>query len=266
MTWLPPSSAANCEPGCTMPAFAIDWCFFLDVDGTLLDLAATPGAVRVDGDLQAMLDALKRITDGALALISGRSLVDLDRLFAPTPPVAAGQHGAERRDARGKVHRHAARRELLHAVAGRLAAFATAHPGMLFEDKGASLALHFRQEPHLAGAARDAIVAALRMLGGVYELQIGKLVFEIKPTGYDKGSAIEDYMQEAPFAGRVPVFIGDDLTDEYGFCMVNALGGHSLKVGAGPSQAQAALPDAAAVRAWLAAWIEFAQRASEYET
>jgi len=262
MTSVPPIGG----PAGPQPDFAVDWCFFLDVDGTLLDIAITPGAVQVDRDLRVMLDSLKRAADGALALISGRALADLDRLFAPTPPVAAGQHGAERRDAFGTVHRRAARRELLQVVAGRLETFAAAHPGMLFEDKGASLALHFRQVPHLAGAARDAIVAALRMLGGVYEMQIGKLVFEIKPTGYDKGSAIEDYMQEAPFAGRVPVFIGDDLTDEYGFCMVNALGGHSLKVGAGPSQAQTVLPDAAAVRAWLAAWIEFARQAGHYET
>jgi len=241
-----------------LPPYACDWCFFLDLDGTLLDLAATPAAVRVDDELSELLTNLRRAAGGALALISGRSLRDLDRLFAPERLLAAGQHGVERRDAGGNVHRHAARRELLRTVSARLSAYAAANPGLLFEDKGQSLALHFRRAPELAGAARDAVAAALRMLGGVYEMQIGKLVFEIKPTGYDKGSTIEDYMQEAPFGGRVPVFVGDDLTDEYGFCTVNALGGHSIKVGSGESQARARLADAAAVRAWLAGWIAYA--------
>ena len=242
----------------TLPPYARDWCFFLDVDGTLLDIAATPDDVRVDAELSALLAALGAAAGGALALISGRAIANLDRLFFPSTLPVAGQHGVERRDAGGRVHRHAARRQLLKAVALRLGAFAAIHPGMLFEDKGETLALHFRQVPHLAGAARDEIEAARRMLGGVYEMQVGKLVFEIKPSGYDKGSAIEDYMQEPPFVGRLPVFIGDDLTDEYGFCMVNALGGHSLKVGAGTTQARACLRDAGAVRAWLAGWLDFA--------
>ncbi|MBL8384138.1 MAG: trehalose-phosphatase [Burkholderiales bacterium] len=237
------------------PPYARDWCFFLDVDGTLLDIAPTPDAVRVDPALAALLDALGRAAGGAVALISGRPLAGLDRLFGTAGLLAAGQHGAERRDGSGRVHRHAGRCALLRTVAARLAAFAARHPGTLFEDKGASLALHVRGAPHAAGAARDAVAAGLRLLGGVYQMQVGKMVFEIKATGYDKGSAIEDYMQEPPFAGRVPVFIGDDLSDEYGFCMVNALGGHAIKVGAGASEARHRLADAAAVRAWLAGWI-----------
>ncbi|MBL8380652.1 MAG: trehalose-phosphatase [Burkholderiales bacterium] len=253
-----PASLACVAAGAadTLPPYARDWCYFLDVDGTLLDIAATPDAVRVDPALTKLLAALRHAAGDAVALISGRALSDLDRLFGAAAPIAAGQHGAERRDGVGRVHRHVGRRELLRTVVTRLAAFAARHPGVVFEDKGASLALHVRGAPHAAGAARDAVAAGLRLLGGVYEMQVGKMVFEIKLTGYDKGSAIEDYMQEAPFTGRVPVFVGDDLTDEYGFCMVNALGGLSLKVGPGRSEARHRLADAPAVRAWLAGWVD----------
>lgn len=248
-----------------LPTYAEDWCFFLDVDGTLLDIASTPDSISVDAALTNLLAMLSSKTGGAMALISGRTIADLDRMFSPIRFVAAGQHGVQRRDAQGRIHRHAARQELLRSVSKRLFAFADARPGLVFEDKGETLALHFRQAPHLAGEVRDVVDAARRMLGGVYEMQAGKMVFEIKPTGYDKGSAIEDYMQEYPFAGRRPVFIGDDLTDEYGFCMVNALGGHSIKVGHGSTQAQSYLEDAAAVRAWLAGWMTFSMRIRNHE-
>lgn len=238
------------------PAFSRDWAFFLDVDGTLLEHAERPDAVRTDPALGRLLAGLHEAAGGALALISGRPVAEMDALFAPLRLPAAGQHGVERRDARGKVHRHALPAELLRRAARRLGEFAARHAGMLLENKGHSLALHFRLVPELSGAARAAVAEALAELGPEFEMQAGKLVFEIKPSGRDKGTAIEEFMREPPFRGRTPVFIGDDLTDEYGFGIVNRLGGHAIKVGEGRSAAPWRLADAAAVRSWLAGYVE----------
>jgi trehalose 6-phosphate phosphatase len=237
------------------PAFARDWCFFLDVDGTLVEIAARPDAVRVDASLRDQLADLAHATQGALALVSGRGLADLDRLFAPLALYSAGQHGAERRGAGGALHVHPCRSDALRGAAGRLAAFARARPGLVFEDKGVTLAMHYRLAPGYADAVRAAVADALLPLGSGFALQEGKMVAEIKPATVDKGTAIAAFMREAPFAGRVPVFIGDDATDEPGFAAVNALGGVSLKVGGGKSQARWALADATSVRTWLAAWM-----------
>jgi trehalose 6-phosphate phosphatase len=239
------------------PSFARDWCFFLDVDGTLIDIAARPDAVCIEPHLLDLLADLNLAAGGALALISGRTLADLDRLFAPLAIACAGQHGAERRDAAGDLHLHPCRGELLRGAATGLAGFASTRPGLLFEDKGCNLALHFRAAPERQAEVLQAMLAALQALGSAYTLMEGKMVYEIKATGYDKGTVIDEFMQEPPFAGRVPVFIGDDTTDEYGFSVVNALGGHSLKVGPGKTLARWTLKDAATVRTWLAAWTIF---------
>jgi len=240
--------------GSSLPPAAADWAFFLDIDGTLLEHADTPDAVRVDGAMRGLLAELQAGAGGALALISGRSVADIDGLFAPLLLPAAGQHGAERRDGAGRMHRHDFAEAPVRRAAKRLAAFAAAHPGLLLEDKGRSLALHYRLAPQLAdeaGALVDEVVAGL---GEGFELQRGKMVLEIRPGGRDKGSAIGEFMAEPPFRGRTPVFIGDDLTDEFGFGVVNGMGGVSVKVGEGPSQARWRIADAAAVRAWLAQW------------
>ena len=142
----------------------------------------------------------------------------------------------------------------LKVAAARLAAFAAAHPGLLLEDKGRSLALHYRLAPQLEGEARALVGEVLAGLGEGFELQRGKMVLELRPGGRDKGSAIAEFMAEAPFRGRVPAFVGDDLTDEFGFGVVNGMGGVSVKVGEGASQARWRIADAAAVRAWLAQW------------
>lgn len=238
----------------TLPPLSADWAIFLDVDGTLLEYAERPDAVRAEAPVFRLLEALQRGTGGALALISGRALADLDRLFAPLTLPLAGQHGVERRDAAGRVHRHAFPSHLLRRTAARIGAFAARHEGLLFEDKGHNLALHFRLAPQLGGAAQAALREAAAQLGGDFEVQEGKMVVELKPSGRDKGMAIEEFMREAPFAGRTAVFIGDDLTDEFGFGVVNRLGGHSVKVGPGASAARHRIADAAAVRALLAAW------------
>lgn len=228
------------------------WAFFLDVDGTLFEHVERPDAVHADPAVVQLLAGLRAATGGALALISGRPVAFIDVLFDPLRVPAAGLHGVERRDALGKLHSHALPEIPLRRAAARLAEFASRHPGLIFEDKGLGLALHFRNAPRLAQAANGIATTIVAELGDEFELQRGKMVIEIKPGGRDKGVAIEDFLREPPFNGRTPVFIGDDLTDEYGFSVVNRLGGHAIKVGAGESVARWRLADAPAVRGWLA--------------
>lgn len=227
---------------------------FLDVDGTLLAIAEHPDLVAVEPATRALLARAHAQSGGALALISGRSIEALDRLFLPLRLPIAGQHGAERRDAHGVVHVHRMHCCGFEPVRPALDALARAMPGLLIEDKGLTLAVHYRQAP----AARDAVETLLReFVAGSdcgYRLQPGKMVLELKPAGRDKGSAIGDYLAEPPFRGRQPVFIGDDVTDEYGFAAVNAHGGISIKVGGGESAARWRLPDVAAVLDWLEAY------------
>lgn len=228
-----------------------DWALFLDIDGTLLEFAAHPAAVMVDQDLAHLLRGLYDETAGAVALISGRTMADADSLFAPLKLCVAGQHGAERRDFAGGLHLHALPLDGLRRAAERLRPLVCVHAGLVLEEKGMNLALHFRGAPLLEAELVPLLEQLVSELGQDFELQAGKMVLEIKPTGKDKGTAIEAFMQEHPFRGRVPIFIGDDLTDEYGFALVNRLGGHSIKVGPGASAAQWRLADASAVRGWL---------------
>jgi trehalose 6-phosphate phosphatase len=231
-----------------VPAPAPGWAFFLDVDGTLLDIAAQPDAVRVDPRVLPTLTRLIKATDGAVALVSGRSVADVEHLFAPLAIAVAGQHGAEHQPHRGA---RLSRSPLLDGVAERLREAERRMPGLLLEDKGASLALHYRRRPDLQEYAEDQMQRAAATLGDRFELQPGSFVYEIKPSGHDKGRAIETFMREPPFAGRLPVFLGDDATDEHGFDAVNRMGGHSVKVGPGPTRARWSLPDSGSARRWL---------------
>jgi trehalose 6-phosphate phosphatase len=234
-----------------LPAPRPDWAYFFDIDGTLVDITESPAGVRVDGRLRALIERLYQTTGGAVALISGRSLDDIDALFHAARLPAAGQHGTERRDAAGRVTRHESQTAVLAGARERLAAAVARRPGLLLEDKGLSLALHYRRAPRWGGYAHRLVRSVLPRTGPPYCVQTGKRVVELKPAGKDKGVAVGEYMREAPFRGRCPVFIGDDLTDEYGFAMVNRLGGHSIKVGRGRTVARWRLRDVAAVRAWL---------------
>ncbi len=193
-----------------------------------------------------------------MALISGRAITDLDRLFAPLCLPAAGQHGAEYRSADWRLHEEHTHREVIKAALARLHEFAAAHPGLLLEDKGLCLALHYRQAPDLETAAIRWVTQLIDEFNRTVELQHGKMVLEIKPIGITKGHAIAKLMTSLPFLGRTPVFIGDDLTDEDGFQVVNAAAGCSIKVGPGATCARYRLSDSEAVRRWLndyLAWI-----------
>jgi trehalose 6-phosphate phosphatase len=238
------------------PPLAPNWAFFLDIDGTLLDIEGHPDDVRIERPELDLVAGLHRATGGALALVSGRPLAGIDALFHPLKLPIAGQHGAERRDARGKRHRHRFQVEALRRAAAPVRKFVARNEGLVFEDKGASVALHYRLAPQLEAEARSVVEDALRSAGGAIEMQVGKMVLELKPAGVDKGSAIGEFMREAPFAGRVPVFLGDDVTDEFGFRTINGLGGHSVKIGEGETAAHWRLAGPAAAKAWLAEWME----------
>lgn len=239
------------DPDALQALFA-DCAFFLDIDGTLLEIAEHPYAIRADPELRLLLRGLHDATGGAMALISGRSVAYIDRLLASANFCVAGQHGAERRDATGTLHRHFLSLRKLRRAGRRLRQMVSAHPDLVLEDKGMSLALHYRLAPELGGQVQDVMRGLAEDLGEGFEVQEGKMVFEIKPSGRNKGTAIAAFMDEKPFHGRLPVFIGDDLTDEIGFDLVNRIGGHAVKVGEGPTAARLRLADASAVRGFLA--------------
>lgn len=233
------------------PRPADDWALFLDVDGCLLELADAPDAVTVPPRLPDLLDRLAQRLDGALALVSGRALSSLDTLFAPLQLTAAGLHGLERRSAVTTVPAPP-RSPSLASVHEEARSLAGGFPGALVEDKGVAIGLHWRRAPHAAETLRAFAEAALPRLPG-YRLQHGDHVVELRPAEGDKGAAIRALLEEHPFRGRVPVFAGDDVTDESGFAVVNALGGISVLVGdRDPSAAHYGLSAPADVRAWLA--------------
>jgi trehalose 6-phosphate phosphatase len=229
-------------------------CLFLDVDGTLLDFGPTPDSVKVDQALLLLLEAAERACSGAVALISGRSLAQLDALFAPHRWPAAGLHGLERRDAAGRLHVHGPER-LPEEIVEELRAIARRHPGLLLEEKGRAVALHYRNAAELA----DCLTRSVNALTETHaaddlHVQPGDYVLELKPSGITKAHAISAFMQLTPFRGRTPVFAGDDLTDLHGFEAVEAHGGVSIAVGPRVTAAHQ-LASPAELRAWLAAFV-----------
>nr|WP_238711756.1 MULTISPECIES: trehalose-phosphatase [Tenebrionibacter/Tenebrionicola group] len=226
------------------------YAFFFDLDGTLAEIKPQPEQVVIPQTVRHRLGQLARLCDGAVALISGRSMAELDRLAAPLHLPLAGVHGAERRDISGKVLRVNLAPTLVEQLSRYLVEELSVFPGARLEIKGMAFALHYRQAPQHASAIIQLANRLVAQHDGL-SLQPGKSVVEIKPAGISKGSAIAAFMHEAPFAGRRPVFLGDDLTDEAGFDIVNELNGVSIKIGAGESRAQQRLQDVQAVYHWL---------------
>ena len=228
-----------------------DWAFFLDVDGTLVEIAARPSAVVVSCETISLLQDLARRLAGAVALVSGRTLADLDRLFAPLRLPAAGLHGLERRTASGSIVRTSVAVEALEGAREALHSLARL-PGVLIEDKAASLAVHYRQAPDREAEVVTAVGDIADRSGGGLTLLRGKMVAELRPPGPDKGDVVAAFMMEAPFAGRVPVFIGDDVTDEDGFRAAERLGGFAIRIGApGVGAARYCFDDVAELRRFL---------------
>jgi trehalose 6-phosphate phosphatase len=198
----------------------------------------------------SLLGDLHNLLGGALAVVSGRQIDVIDRFLAPLRLPAAGEHGVQRRDADGRMQEQ--RAPDLATVLDAANELARVHEGLLVERKHAAIALHYRLAPQLEAVCRDAMA---RVIDGQPQLELmhGKFVFEVKPAGINKGVAIEAFMHEAPFTGRVPVFAGDDTTDESGFAIVQPRGGIAIKVGTGPSQALHRLDSPRAVFEWLVA-------------
>jgi len=226
----------------------------LDMDGTLLDIAPTPDQVRVAPGLPEALRRLRDAMGGALAFVTGRPIEQVDGLFGNVPYAVAGEHG-------GAI-RHAPGAEIVRAILPdppvewviAAARIADAHQGVLLEQKQRGFVLHFRAVPELGPLLRDAALALIAPLPGQFQLMEALMAWEIRPRGADKGSAVDALMAEAPFAGRQPIFIGDDVTDEDGMRAARVLGGAGLRVDeffGGPADVRAWLARAAAdPRAW----------------
>ena len=225
--------------------------FFFDFDGTLCSLAPSPDAVVVSPRVPVLLKALIARNEAAVAIVSGRPINDIDHFLAPLSLPAAGSHGAEFRDSDGRVEQVGFGDPRLEQMRAMLQEVVSAHPGLLLEMKQAGLAVHYRAAPQHAAVVEAATLQAVESQGGAFVLQPGKMVFEIKPKGVDKGRAIRRFMQTAPFAGRLPVFVGDDLTDEKGFAVVNEMGGVAIKIGEGETIAQYRMPAVDDLLDWL---------------
>ena len=235
----------------SMPGSAV----FLDFDGTLVDLAPTPDGVRLEPGMVEALALLSERHGGALALISGRPVAQIDAMLAPLVLPVAGVHGVERRGADGALH--VAATPDVSPVLARARALAAMYPGLLVEQKRGAVALHYRLAPELEQLCVQEMSDAVQACPGVLLLH-GKMVLEAKPAATDKGGAIAAFLRETPFSGRRPVFAGDDTTDEAGFAFVQQVGGQGVKVGSGPSAATLRLASPGALRATLLAASVFA--------
>lgn len=235
------------------PALTANAALFLDLDGTLLDFAPRPDGVIVADGLRDSLRCLQCALGGALAIVSGRSLAQIDDLGAFSDIAAAGLHGAQIRRTDGRVVSALGSATALDAVRRVANDRAAAIPGVFVEDKRDAIALHFRTVPEAAGAVDAISVELLHIAGSGFALQHGNHVIELRPQGSDKGTALDALMRDPDFSGRRPWMIGDDRTDEFGFGAANRQGGVSIIVGPRrPTSARHALGDPAAVRQWLA--------------
>jgi trehalose 6-phosphate phosphatase len=223
---------------------------FLDFDGTLVELAEAPDAISVSDEVAPLLARLGKRLEGRLALVSGRSIADLEKHLECSGLAVSGSHGLElrlrdgSRIPLGAQHDFSGARERLERLVGGT-------PGLLIEDKPFGIALHYRQAPQEQARAADAMAELSRSTG--LSLQHGKMVIELRPAGADKGDAVRALMAEPDFAGAPPLFVGDDLTDEDAFAAAASMGGAGILVGAArESAAQWRLPDVASVIGWLA--------------
>jgi trehalose 6-phosphate phosphatase len=237
------------------PALPIDLtktAILLDVDGTILDIAPRPGDVHAPANLRATLSRLVERTAGATALVSGRSIGDLDRIFAPVRLPAIGGHGAELRASAAERARRSPRAQLSSEVKRLLHAIGDNRPGIIVEDKGYAVALHYRLAPDQGPMVRDAVAAIRAKLPpGVIEVLPGKAVIEVKPAGFNKGTALRELMAYPAFAGRRPIFIGDDTTDETAFAAMPEFHGLPISVGRAVAGVSNRFEAPCDVRDWL---------------
>lgn len=222
---------------------------FFDFDGTLVDIAPQPDAVIVSPRVTGLLDELWRSLGGAVAVVTGRALAEIDRRLQPLQLPAAGVHGAERRSADGLVYRAAV--ASLDEAAALVEALCRRHPRLRAEHKPGAIALHYRQAPELEDECLSTMTRAMQRMEGM-TLMRGKMVVELKPRDASKGMAVRSFLDERPFRQRRPWYFGDDVTDEGAFELVQTLGGVAVKIGDGETLAVHRLPDPAAMLAWMA--------------
>ncbi len=252
----PVATVSPLLPGAVMQPLH-ECALLLDIDGTLLDFAPTPREVWVPPELGVALGRLLQRTGGALAMVSGRSLNDIDLIFAPMQFPAVGGHGAEMRLAMDNESVAAHAPPMEKELKRRLAALAKISPGILLEDKGYSLALHYRLAPHAERAIYDAVSAIRADLPNApIEVLPGKSVCEIKHSGFTKATGVMELMTHEPFKGRRPVFIGDDVTDETVFAIMPGMNGLALSVGRHAQGVSGYFGEPRDVRAWLASLLE----------
>ncbi|WP_210493717.1 trehalose-phosphatase [Microvirga antarctica] len=230
------------------------WALFLDFDGTLVDIVERPDDVLVDPALPEALARLRDRLGGALAIISGRPIAFLDGHLGGGKFDAAGLHGLEHRIGNDLYLCQAEDHPALRPIVARLHAIIADKPGLLIEDKGCSVALHWRQAPLEKDFCLATAHAALESLGPDYRVQFGKAVAEILPSAAGKGKVIDSFLLEPPYRGRRAIFVGDDLTDENGFKAVNAQGGVSVRIGPGETVAQHRVGTPADLRHSLITW------------
>jgi trehalose 6-phosphate phosphatase len=236
------------------PPISASAALFVDFDGTLAPLAPRPQDVQTPSWVVPALRRLQLALNGAVAVVSGRPIAQLDAFLAPLTLPSAGAHGAEQRGAAGVVASVAAVPPQHVVQAAHV--LAQQHEGLILELKGSGFSLHYRARPELETTCRDALVAALAAVPGApdaWEWLHGHFVFELKQRGISKGSAVRAFMAEPMFAGRLPIFIGDDVTDEDGIRAVQSLGGYGVRVGGAESDARYRLATVDAVAAWLSA-------------
>ena len=222
---------------------------FLDFDGTLVDIAPRPDSVEVSAALRSLIGRLSERLDGRVAILTGRSAADIEQLFDPLSVAIGGHHGLETRN--GGRSEAIERPPVLDEIVETLRQLEREHPGVLVEDKPLGIALHYREAPAAEAACRIAVEQAAERSG--LEIQPGKMVFELKPPGGNKGLALRRLMNEPPFAGTVPLFLGDDLTDEPGFDAAQELGGAGVLIGdRSPTVAEYRLDSVEEALAWLA--------------
>lgn len=239
-----PSSIGNFLPDTAA------WAFFFDLDGTLAPLAERPDQVRVPDTVLASLTHLQRAAGGALAVISGRPLETLDQLLQPLVLPLGAEHGAIIRNAEGRIQAPANPADAVRDLAAWLASRLDGQPGVLLERKSFGVAVHYRLAPQAKGAVQALMASALARFPQ-FELLPGKMVIEAKLPSVDKGRALLRLMQESPFAGRKPLMVGDDTTDEAAFLQANEMNGSSVKIGPGPSCAALRLDEQGDLEGWL---------------
>lgn len=251
----PPSKAASPMSIGELAAGTVNFgadALFLDFDGTLAEIAPAPDLVQFFPETREIIDVLSKSFSGAVAIVTGRNISEIDGHMAPLKLPVAGLYGLVHRTAAGDIVDFPVVGKELARASAELKAMVEQHPGLLLELKGQTIALHYRSRPDLGTACYEAVGTAVQGRPGLKMIE-GKMVVEITPSSADKGRAVEDFLREPPFIGRRPIYAGDDVSDEDAFAVVNALGGIAIKIGPGPTAARYRADHITEFLAWMTA-------------